>query len=255
MMTFISCAKTMTARSKTPYPETSTPHFLKEAHENALYMTQFTAEELAQMLKVNPKLAAENYLRYHEFLSPETPALPALLAYTGIVFKRIHPADFTAEDFRYAQQHLLITSFLYGLLRPLDSIQNYRLEGSVRLPEHERKTMFEYWRPLLTDYFIDAIRQQGGILVPLASAEMKNLFDWTRVTQEVRVITPDFYTYKGGRLSTVVVYAKMCRGEMTRFILKNRIENPEDLKTFEWEGYRFNPRESHDDHWVFTPGT
>ena len=172
MMTFISCAKTMTARSKTPYPETSTPHFLKEARENALYMTQFTAEELAQMLKVNPKLAAENYLRYHEFLSPETPALPALLAYTGIVFKRIHPADFTAEDFRYAQQHLLITSFLYGLLRPLDSIQNYRLEGNVRLPEHERKTMFEYWRPLLTDYFIDAIRQQGGILVNLASGEL-----------------------------------------------------------------------------------
>ena len=92
MMTFISCAKTMTARSKTPYPETTTPHFLKEARENALYMTQFTAEELAQMLTVNPKLAAENYLRYHEFLSPETPALPALLAYTGIVFKRIHPA-------------------------------------------------------------------------------------------------------------------------------------------------------------------
>ena len=176
MMTFISCAKTMTARSKTPYPETSTPHFLKEARENALYMTQFTAEELAQMLKVNPKLAAENYLRYHEFLSPETPALPALLAYTGIVFKRIHPADFTAEDFRYAQQHLLITSFLYGLLRPLDSIQNYRLEGNVRLPEHERKTMFEYWRPLLTDYFIDAIQQQGGILVNLASGEMKDLF-------------------------------------------------------------------------------
>ena len=89
----------------------------------------------------------------------------------------------------------------------------------------------------------------------LASAEMKNLFDWTRVTREVRVVTPDFYTYKGGRLSTVVVYAKMCRGEMTRFILKNRIEDPEDLKTFEWEGYRFNPHESHDDHWVFTPGT
>lgn len=139
MMTFISCAKTMTTRSKTPYPETTTPHFLKEARENALYMTQFTAEELAQMLKVNPKLAAENYLRYHEFLSPETPALPALLSYTGIVFKRIYPADFTAEDFRYAQQHLLITSFLYGLLRPLDSIQSYRLEGSVRLPEHEKK--------------------------------------------------------------------------------------------------------------------
>ena len=117
-MTFISCAKTMTARSKTPYPETSSPHFLKEARENALYMTQFTAEELAQMLKVNPKLAAENYLRYHEFLSPETPALPALLAYTGIVFKRIHPADFTAEDFRYAQQHFVDYLFLIRIAPP-----------------------------------------------------------------------------------------------------------------------------------------
>ena len=220
----------MTARSKTPYPETTTPHFLKEARENALYMTQFTAEELAQMLKVNPKLAAENYLRYHEFLSPETPALPALLAYTGIVFKRIHPADFTAEDFRYAQQHLLITSFLYGLLRPLDSIQNYRLEGNVRLPEHERKTMFEYWRPLLTDYFIDAIRQQG---------EMKDLFDWEKVCREVQVVTPEFYTLKNGKPTTVVIYAKMCRGEMTRFILKNRITHPEQLKEFEWEGFSY----------------
>ena len=172
-----------------------------------------------------------------------------------MVFRHIAPQDFTAEDWAYAQSHLFITSFLYGLLRPADRIRNYRLEGHVRLPEEEDRTLFAYWRARLTDVFISAIRQQGGILVNLASAEMKNLFDWTRVTREVRVITPDFYTYKGRRLSTVVVYAKMCRGEMTRFILKNRIENPEDLKNFEWEGYRFNPRESHDDHWVFTPGT
>ena len=251
MMTFISCAKTMTARSKTPYPETSTPHFLKEARENALYMTQFTAEELAQMLKVNPKLAAENYLRYHEFLSPETPALPALLAYTGIVFKHIHPADFTAEDFQYAQQHLLITSFLYGLLRPLDSIQNYRLEGNVRLPEHERKTMFEYWRPLLTDYFIEEIKKRGGILVNLASGEMKDLFDWKRVESEVRVITPDFQVWKGGKLKTVVIYAKMCRGEMVRHIIKNRIGCPEDLRGFSWEGFTFDEGLSTDNHLQF----
>ena len=155
------------------------------------------------------------------------------------MFKRIHPADFTAEDFRYAQQHLLITSFLYGLLRPLDSIQNYRLEGNVRLPEHERKTMFEYWRPLLTDYFIDAIQQQGGILVNLASGEMKDLFDWEKVCREVQVVTPEFYTLKNGKPTTVVIYAKMCRGEMTRFILKNRITHPEQLKEFEWEGFSY----------------
>ena len=131
-MTFISCAKTMTARTKIKYPETTIPHFQEEARKNALYMNQFTAEELGQILKVNAKLAAENRLRYQDFLSPDTPSLPALLAYTGMVFKRIHPADFTPEDFQFAQQHLLITSFLYGLLRPLDAIKNYRMEGNVR---------------------------------------------------------------------------------------------------------------------------
>ena len=166
------------------------------------------------------------------------------------MFKHLHPADYTAEDFQYAQQHLLITSFLYGLLRPLDSIQNYRLEGNVRLPEHERKTMFEYWHPLLTDYFIDAIRQQGGILVNLASGEMKDLFDWEKVCREVQVITPEFYTLKNGKPTTVVIYAKMCRGEMTRFILKNRIAHPEQLKEFEWEGFSYHGEEDGKMHFI-----
>lgn len=255
MLTFISCAKTMMEKTPMVLPTASSPLFIEEARHIALSMTAYTAGELADMLHVNPQIAARTCLQFRTFHDEGATGLPALSAYTGMVFRHIAPQDFTAEDWAYAQSHLFITSFLYGLLRPADRIRNYRLEGHVRLPEKEDRTLFAYWRARLTDVFISAIRQQGGILVNLASAEMKNLFDWTRVTREVRVITPDFYTYKGGRLSTVVVYAKMCRGEMTRFILKNRIENPEDLKTFEWEGYRFNPRESHDDHWVFTPGT
>ena len=215
----------MTEKTPTVLPTASSPLFIEEARHIALSMTAYTAGELADMLHVNPQIAARTCLQFRTFHDEGATGLPALSAYTGMVFRHIAPQDFTAEDWH------------------------------VRLPEEEDRTLFAYWRARLTDVFISAIRQQGGILVNLASAEMKNLFDWTRVTQEVRVITPDFYTYKGGRLSTVVVYAKMCRGEMTRFILKNRIENPEDLKTFEWEGYRFNPRESHDDHWVFTPGT
>lgn len=81
--------------------------------------------------------------------------MPAVCAYTGAVFKRILPKDFSAEDFRYAQEHLRITSFLYGLLRPLDGIKPYRLEGDVRLPEKGGISMFDYWKPLLTDYFIE----------------------------------------------------------------------------------------------------
>lgn len=252
MMIFISCAKTMTTRNRQELPFTTTPHFTKEAHENALYMAQLSSEELRRLLHINNKLAAENVLRYHDFLSPESTALPALLAYTGIVFKRLNPKDFTDEDWNYAQQHLFITSFLYGLLRPLDLIKPYRLEGDVRMAEHGGQTMFEYWRPLLTDYFITEIQKQGGLLINLASAEMKDLFQWKQVTRAVQVVTPEFMVYKNGKPTTVVVYAKMCRGEMTRFILKNRIEDIESLKSFEWEGFTFDEALSHEGHMIFT---
>lgn len=252
MMTFISCAKTMTGRSKVKTPAASTPQFQTEAIQNALDMSQFSAGELERLLHVNSKIAAENYLRFHDFCSEANTPLPALTAYTGIVFKRIQPLDFTAEDFLYAQDHLRITSFLYGLLRPLDLIKNYRMEGDVRLPERGGISMFDYWKPLLTDAFIRDIKAQGGILINLASGEMKDLFDWKRIEQEVRVITPEFQVWKNGKLTTVVVYAKMCRGEMTRFIMKNRIEKPEDLKGFSWEGFSLNEARSTDTHYLFS---
>ena len=254
MMIYISCAKTMTAQSKLQVPFTTQPYFIDEARQNVMDISQFSMEELGHLLKINSKLAAENYFRYHNFFSSEDKGLPAILSYTGMVFKRLAVKDFSDDDFRYAQEHLLITSFLYGLLRPLDIIKNYRLEGDVRLPERGNISMFDYWKPVLTDFFIAEIKKQGGVLINLASNEMKDLFDWKRVCREVRVITPDFQVYKNGKLSTVVIYAKMCRGEMTRFILKNRIENPEQMKSFEWEGFCYNENESSGDHWVFTMG-
>ena len=254
MMIYISCAKTMTAQSKLQVPFTTQPYFIDEARQNVMDISQFSMEELGRLLKINSKLAAENYFRYHNFFSSEDKGLPAILSYTGMVFKRLAVKDFSDDDFRYAQEHLLITSFLYGLLRPLDVIKNYRLEGDVRLPERGNISMFDYWKPVLTDFFIAEIKKQGSVLINLASNEMKELFDWKRVCREVRVITPDFQVYKNGKLSTVVIYAKMCRGEMTRFILKNRIENPEQIKSFEWEGFCYNENESSGDHWVFTMG-
>ncbi len=252
MLTFISCAKTMASRSSIAVPEITIPKFEAEAVENALEMSQYSTEELEKLLRVNAKIAAENRLRYHDFCSEGNCPMPALCAYTGAVFKRILPKDFTADDFYYAQEHLRITSFLYGLLRPLDGIKPYRLEGDARLPEKGGISMFDYWKPLLTDYFISEIKKQGGVLLNLASGEMKDLFDWKRVEQEVRVVTPDFQVWKGGELKTIVIYAKMCRGEMVRFIIKNRIERPEDLKTFTWEGFALDESRSADNHLQFT---
>ncbi len=242
----------MTSRCITVVPEVTIPEFEANAVQTALEMSQYSAGELEKLLRVNPKIAAENRLRYHDFCSEDNHVMPAICAYTGAVYKRILLKDFTTDDFYYAQDHLRITSFLYGLLRPLDGIKPYRLEGDVRLPEKGGSSMFDYWKPILTDYFIAEIKRQGGILVNLASGEMQNLFDWKRVEQEVRVITPEFQVWKGGELKTIVIYTKMNRGEMVRFIIKNRIENPEDLKSFVWEGFEFDEKSSTDKHLQFT---
>lgn len=251
MLTFISCAKTMTARTKVAVPFTTEPLFREEVQRQVARMAALDTAEMGRLLHVNPKLAAQNCLGYHDFYSETNRPLPALLSYTGMVFKRIAPQDFTADDFAFAQEHLRITSFLYGLVRPLDLIRNYRLEGSVPAEEGSRETIFEHWRPRLTECFIHQIQEQGGILVNLASAEMKDLFHWKEVESSVRVITPEFYTLKNGKPTTVVVYAKMCRGEMTRFIIRNRIEVPEQLKAFAWEGFTYHPELSEGDRLVF----
>lgn len=250
MQLLLSCAKTMTDRSPISVPRTTKPRYGAEADTAAAALASLSADDLARLLHINRTLAAENRRRYASF--HDAPSLPALTAYTGIVFKRIDPASFTPADFEYAQEHLNITSFLYGLLRPLDRIRPYRLEGDAVLPGDDEQTRFAFWQSRLTDAFIDKIRADGGVLLNAASGEMKRLFDWRRLAREVRVITPEFRIREGGRLKTIVIYTKMCRGEMTRHILKNRITGPAALQAFEWEGFRFDPSLSRGDDWTFT---
>lgn len=250
MLTLIACAKTMKVPEAPGLPDMTPALFETEARANALEMLRFTPEELEKLLHVGAKIAGENYLRFREFHAADRPLTPALLTYSGAVFRRIAPGDFSEEDFRFAQHHLLITSFLYGLLRPLDGIRLYRLEGDVRL--RDGLTMFDYWKPQLTERLIASVREQGGVLVNLASTEMKALFDWKRVEASVQVVTPEFRVWKGDRLKTVVMYAKMCRGEMTRFIIKHRLDTPSSLQHFSWDGFSFDSSRSTPTQPVFT---
>ena len=149
-------------------PRTTLPRYAREAAELALQLATLTTEELERMLRTNRQIAATNRRRYRQFHGEE--ALPALLAYTGVVFRHIAPERFTPGDFEYAQQHLNITSFLYGLLRPLDAIRRYRLEGDAVLPGHDDQTMFGYWQGRLTEAFLEKIHADDGILVNLASS-------------------------------------------------------------------------------------
>ncbi|WP_295935984.1 YaaA family protein [uncultured Alistipes sp.] len=251
MQLLISCAKTMAESSRVKVLHTTRPIFDTTAAQLAGELATLTTEELGKLLGANRQIAATNRQRYSRFHNSKETALAAITAYTGIVFKRINPAGFSAGDFEYAQQHLNITSFLYGLLRPLDAISPYRLEGAAVLPGHDEKTVFEFWQDKLTDLLLEKIHADDGILINLASNEMKRLFDWKRICREARVITPEFRIREGGKLKTIVIYTKMCRGEMVRYILKNRITDPAALESFEWEGFGFDPVLSKGDSWVF----
>jgi len=254
MMILISCAKTMSPKATMDFPEKTRPLFAENAAQIALYMSQYSIDELENMLHVNSKIALDNHYRFQSFHGGDQDSLPALLAYTGVVFKHLNPKTLTGEQIKYAQDHLRITSFLYGLLRPCDLIQLYRLEGNVTIPELGNETLYDYWKPRLTDLFIREIKENGGTLVNLASDEMKSLFDWKRLTKEVTVVTPEFKTAKDGKLKTIVIYTKMCRGEMTRFIIDRQIKKAEDLKAFSWEGFELNESLSRENNPVFTNG-
>lgn len=230
MKILISCAKMMNSDCTIELPHTSIPLYQSNANKIANIIMQYKAEELQTMLKINPKMANENKLRYEIFNTKLASKTPAIFAYSGIVFKYINPSDFTPADFEFAQRHLNITSFLYGLLKPLDLINLYRLEGNIKLQELGNISMFDYWKTKLTDNFIKEIKEDDGILCNLASNEMKKLFDWKRITKELKVISPNFKVYKDGKLKTIVVYTKMMRGEITREIIKNRITDLKELE-------------------------
>lgn len=239
MIVYLSCAKIMAEVCDRSLESISTePHFLKHAEDNAVRMASCTPFEISSMLGVNESIALDVWNRYQHFFDASVSALPAVFVYDGMAFRKLSPETMTDDDLVYANSHLFIASFLYGLLRPLDVVKRYRLEGNVVLPGRDGVNMFAYWKPLLTDFFIDRIKADDGILVNLASDEMKNMVDWKRVCREVKVISPSFRVAKNGRLRTVVIYAKMCRGAMARYILENRLTDPEQLKSFEFEGFR-----------------
>lgn len=239
MQILLSCAKDMTDRCSLPSDISfSHPRFMVQAKELALMLMNYDEDELASILKINSKLAALNRIRYRAFLEEDN-LLPAIFAYTGMAYRHFQASSLTSQELKDSQQHLWLTSFLYGLLRPLDLIKGHRLEGNVRLAEKGDITVFEYWRPLLTDVLLGSIQQDDGILLNVASEEMKSLFDWKRIEREVCVIEPQFLVKKNGKERTIVVYAKMCRGAMARWAIQNKPQKIAHLAAFEHEDFRY----------------
>ena len=236
MQILIGCAKIMTGCATSDISFATEPTFQSQANDNAMQMLNYSVEELCEMLHINRDMALENWKRFRSF-HDNSIRQPAAFCYDGMVYQRLAPETLSDSELQYANDHLMISSFLYGILRPLDMINKYRLEGNVILPNNNSKSMFDFWKPIITDWFINKIKADDGILIYLASDEMRNLFDWKRVKSEVKVITPTFKVDKNGKLKTIVIYTKMCRGAMARYIIKNRITNIDALKSFEYEGF------------------
>ena len=219
----------------------STPLFQSVADTLAAEMARMDVEELARQLDCSTKIAAENWKRYHDFAAAEK--MPAILAYNGQAYKHLRADSLSDESLEYAQKHLWITCFLYGLLRPMDGIVPYRMEHCVTLEATGDKPVNQFWKDKLTDVLIDSVKADDGVLLHLSTAEYEHLFDWKRVCQEVKVIQPLFYVrQKDGRLKMQAVWAKACRGAMVRFVLAHQIAHPEELAAFSYEGFEYAPQ-------------
>jgi hypothetical protein len=242
MQIILASAKIMNDKVKSsPDISLSSPRFKNEADCFARDMAQYSAETIAEMLGCSQQIATQNRMRYMRFFE-NAPKLPAILAYHGQAYKHLKAETLNVDDLNYSQERIWITSFLYGLLRPLDAILPYRMEGHVELPSVEGQNMFGFWKNRLTDLLIDSVKADGGTLIHLATEEYQHLFDWQRVRKEVRIVQPLFYVRKGSELKIQAVWAKTCRGAMTRFIIEHRIDKPEDLLAFSYEGFTYEPK-------------
>jgi uncharacterized protein len=251
VLLLISSSKKLEFEKAAEVPVFSQPAQLREAKELVGLLKKMGLAELASLMAMSEDLAALTAGRYRAWKPPFTPgnARPALLAYSGDAYAGLDAWTMDAEDLAFAQEHLRILSALYGLLRPLDLIQAYRLAMGTRLANAKGADLYAFWRKALTRALGEALAQEGGPLVNLASGEFARALDLGALPG--RIITPVFEDLQGGTYKVVSFHAKRARGRMARFAILGRVRAPEALKAFELDGYSFDPMVSGPDRWVF----
>ncbi|MBK28870.1 MAG: peroxide stress protein YaaA [Verrucomicrobiales bacterium] len=253
MLAVISPAKTLDFETPSLTKSCTSPEFLDLSQKLINKLRTLPKSKLSSLMSISSKLADLNKQRYQDWNLPFTMsnAKQALMAFKGDVYTGFNFEKYNEKDFTYAQKHLRILSGLYGLLRPLDLIQPYRLEMRTKLTTSEAKDLYAFWSLTLTNSLNAAIKKLGNkILINLASNEYYNVID--KQLLEGNVITPVFKDKKNGDFKVISFYAKKARGAMSDYIIRNRISQPDGLKEFNGLGYRFNRNLTSDDSWVFT---
>lgn len=248
MLILISPAKTLDYSVPTLKDHTL-PDFQTDAHSLVRIMKKKSAKEISSLMHISDSLATLNEKRYKTFQKEFNfdNSKQALLAFKGDVYTKIEVEEYTEHDFEFAQTHLRILSGLYGLLKPLDLIQPYRLEMGTKLENKKGKNLYEFWDKKIAK----AINQvaEGKPIVNLASQEYFKAVD--QKSLKSKVITIHFKEFKDDSYQVVGFFAKQARGMMTNYAIKNRITDPLQLKAFNQDRYEFSENLSSEFDWIF----
>ena len=253
MLAILSPAKTLDYETPLKTKLNSQPIYGRESNQLIKTLRTFEPFEVASLMKISDKLADLNHKRYVEWRNKpaESKTRPAALAFKGDVYQGLEAESFSDNDLKFAQRHLRILSGLYGLLRPLDAIQPYRLEMGTKLKTSKGQNLYDYWGTKLTTGLNEALKEsKEGTLVNLASNEYFGAVQPKLL--EGSLLNIGFKEKRNGQLKFVSFSAKKARGLMAKFMIKERLKNPDDLKNFDLEDYKFNKKLSSELDWTFS---
>lgn len=245
MLTLISPAKTLNYESTPSLKDYTQPVFLSESEILIKQCQSFSIKDLEKLMKMSKTLAELNKTRFDNWRRPFNlnNAKQAILAFKGDVYEGLHVDDFSLDDFYFAQDNLIILSGLYGVLRPLDLIQPYRLEMGIPLGNERGANLYQFWENQITNFIKAKLALTSpSVLINLASDEYFKAVHLPSL--HVPVIKPIFLDEKNGQYKVISFYAKKARGLFSRFIIKNRLASPASLQQFNELGYQFDKTSS-----------
>ena len=253
MIVTLSPSKSLDYDSPLATERYTQPDFLDDAQALVDILRGYDVEGLGELMGISENLSELNVERFQSWSRPFTPdnARQALLAFDGDVYTDIGTDSYDEDDFAFAQDHVRTLSGLYGLLRPLDLIQPYRLEMGTRLENSRGKNLYAFWGARIARALNEALAKQGDdVVVNLASKEYFKAIDQSAL--DARIVTPVFQQLrKNGDYRIVAIYAKRARGTMTDWIVRHRITEPAELAEFAEDGYRYDAEASTEDDFVF----
>ncbi|MDJ0882355.1 MAG: peroxide stress protein YaaA [Gammaproteobacteria bacterium] len=253
MLAVVSPAKTLDYDSEVQTSEFTRPRHLKQSQLLINRLRDFSALDLTELQHVSSKIAELNFERNHQWKTPFNlkNARQALFAFKGDVYTGLDAYTMNEENIQFAQDHLLILSGLYGVLRPLDLMQPYRLEMGTKLETSAGKNLYEFWDMQITDAINKQLKySKSDTLINLASNEYFKSVKTKNINGQI--ITPAFKDYKNGQYKMIGFFAKKARGLMARYLIDHQLTDPNSLKDFNTEGYQFNTKLSDEKNWVFT---